>query len=111
MKTENEILNGGYYGLSPKCYFMYEKSGEVVKKVCKGISRDNCLTHSDFKRAALDISYSCKNLEENNQFSKKKNEVQSVARPKRALNAFYTKMCTDDNLVTVKPLSLDGKYL
>ena len=115
MKLENLVTDGGFYGLSPKCYTLYSNtldSGPApIKTALKGIPCRNNVQLSDFRFAATDFSFSSKDLVQNFQFNRRKSEMQCVKRWKRAINAHYTKMQLQSDYISIRPLNIGGKYL
>ena len=110
MKTENFITDGGFFGTSPKSYCLYDRSTKFVKKTCKGIPKKNDLEISHFKKAALEL-YRNHTEVQSFIFNKKKSKMLSVTTMKKSVNPQYSKMVVQPNLVTIKPLSVNGIYL
>ena len=116
MKAEKRTDCGSFIALSPKCYLLGKRfcgwprlniySGEErnYKRSTKGIPGTIQLIYEDFRQALYE-NFDCYKTYSKLQFNKKLGTMCLQRQRKRALNACYTKMFTDNVLCT----SFDAK--
>ena len=110
LKEEFRVLNGSFVGLSSKCYHVFDKSNGCSKIAMKGIQKESNITQKDF----LDLLYKDEQVVRNQvrfQYSKQHDMMTVVSQEKKALSSIYTKLCVQDDRVSIKPLSRNGKFL
>ena len=109
LKEEFRVTNGSFVALSNKCYHLEDDDCKVTKSALKGIS-NNDLTHEDFMEALYnDREVTAKQVRF--QYNKSRDMMTMIEQRKKALNTVYTKMFVKDDLISVEPLSINGKYL
>ena len=117
LKIEEEIDQGSFVGLSPKCYSLvgstFENGNEKMKnkKAHKGIHRETLLDHEDF----LNCLYQDKSISKD-QFSfriqNKSKQIDLIKSHKIALNSTYCKFFVENDKVTCTPLKdSKGKFV
>ena len=111
LKCEFLFQRGRFCALSPKTYFAYDAEEEDKKTGYKGIC------HAEAKKldlsAYLDVLYGSNSKEvENRGFKLNKNkQLVYYEQFKRGLNNIFCKFRVQDDHITCKPLSKDGKIL
>ena len=110
LKEEFRVLDGSFVGLSSKCYHVFDKNSGCSKMALKGIQKESSITQKDF----LDLLYKEEQVIRKQvrfQYSKRTDMMTVVSQEKKALNSIYTKMCVDDDRVSITPLNRNGKFL
>ena len=117
LKIEEEVDQGSFVGLSPKCYSLVGSSFQngnekmKIKKAHKGIHRQTVLDHDDY----LECLYQDKSISRD-QFSfriqNQSKQIDLIKSHKIALNSNYCKLFVEKDKVTCTPLKdSKGNYI
>ena len=101
MKIEEEVTEGSWFGLSPKCYYL--GNNEQQKIGTKGVPKSCALTRQEFEEALYDSETVVKRNFSRFQIDKKLGGVALINVTKKSLNAAYSKLYVSDNLVECTP--------
>ena len=101
LKVEEEVTEGSWFGLSPKCYYL---GNDAQKKIgTKGVPKSCALTRQEFEEALYDSETVVKRNFSRFQIDKKLGGVALINVTKKSLNAAYSKLYVSDNLVECTP--------
>ena len=108
MKEEFSTRTGKYIGLSPKCYFIND--GKSIKRSHKGVPKSIDLDaqmyeHALFNFEAPTVSYNRITMDS------RLGSTTTKTTKKRGLNVLYSKLHVKEDLVSIRPHCVDGKYL
>ena len=95
---------------SSKCYSMLNYKDQSTKRAMKGVHCENDIDHDSFINCLYSNSVHYSNQVRMN-FLKKYGTMGILEIRKRALNPIFTKLEVQDDLVTVRPLKKDNKFL
>lgn len=111
LKDEFSISKGSAIFLSPKCYYMEDKTTGECKKALKGIHSQTMLQYDDF----IDVLYNNSTVMRDQtrlRRNLKKFTVHLQREKKRALNSVYYKFKISSDFITCSPHTDEhGQYL
>ena len=96
--------------MSPKCYSLYCRNNNEVKRGLKGVNKLTKIEHQAFEHALYSNdmhTVSQARFSYNRQTAK----LNLITQQKNALNTLYTKFRVLDNNVQIEPLSRDGEFI
>ena len=111
MKPEFHSKNAEFIALSPKCYILYDKDTDEEKACAKGVSKDVNMGLSLYRETLYNLAR--KNFAESDVFiyHKQSSTMQTRSVNKSITNNFYTKFALQPDLVSLKPLQVNGQLL
>ena len=95
---------------SPKCYMIKDDTDEQTKGAQKGIRKDSKLEYQSY----LDTLYSTTAHmvpQVRMQYNKQMGSMTIQEQNKAGLNPIYTKLYTNEDLITISPLKKNGEYV
>ena len=109
-KYEAVVTNGSFVALSSKCYSLLDNEGKDSKQALKGINQSTKLRHKVFLSCLYE---NCETLADQTgmNFSRKHGSMSVIQQQKRALNNVFTKLCVNDDLVSISPLMKNNQFI
>ena len=96
--------------MSPKCYSLYCRDKDAVKRGLKGVHHLTSVSHDAFERALY--SNNPHSVHQSRfSYDSKTSRMKLISQQKNALNTLYTKFRVLDDNVRVEPLSINGKFI